>query len=132
MGRISTTFRNLLQLRDAKRELERLRRAPAGEAESGPPNGNGDHAFIPFFRLTGEDGNVRRMEDIEAETIRFALHYYHGHMTEVARRSWHRALDAVPQTQRVQYPAGKSRLNFFLLFYAPLTVRKEVPCINTS
>jgi DNA-binding NtrC family response regulator len=43
-------------------------------------------ALAPSFTLLGDDGNIRRMEDIEAESIRFAMQYYHGRMTEVARR----------------------------------------------
>ena len=36
--------------------------------------------------LLDADGNVRPLEDIEAETIRFAINYYDGQMSEVARR----------------------------------------------
>jgi DNA-binding NtrC family response regulator len=36
--------------------------------------------------LTGEDGDIKRLEDIEAEIIRFALGHYRGHMSEVSRR----------------------------------------------
>ncbi len=33
-----------------------------------------------------KDGEVRPLEDIEGEAIRFARMYYRGHMSEVARR----------------------------------------------
>jgi DNA-binding NtrC family response regulator len=36
--------------------------------------------------LLDETGEVRRLEDIEAATIRFALTYYRGQMSEMARR----------------------------------------------
>jgi DNA-binding NtrC family response regulator len=36
--------------------------------------------------LTGEDGDVRRLEELEGEIIRFALTHYRGHMSEVSRR----------------------------------------------
>jgi DNA-binding NtrC family response regulator len=36
--------------------------------------------------LTGEDGEIKRLEEIEAEIIRFALGHYRGHMSEVSRR----------------------------------------------
>ncbi len=91
MERISTSFRNLILLRDAHREVERLRRERMQEAGAlhtaggGLANTGGMQA-APVFPLTGEDGNIRRMEDIEAEAIRFAMQYYHGRMTEVARR----------------------------------------------
>jgi DNA-binding NtrC family response regulator len=35
---------------------------------------------------TGADGHMRRLEDIEAETIRLAIGRYEGRMSEVARR----------------------------------------------
>jgi len=38
------------------------------------------------MRLLDENGNVRRLEDMEAETIRFALVHYRGQMSEMARR----------------------------------------------
>ena len=38
------------------------------------------------LRLLDENGDVRRLEQIEAETIRFALTYYRGQMSEMARR----------------------------------------------
>ena len=36
--------------------------------------------------LTGEDGGIRTLEQLEAEVIRFALNHYRGHMSEVSRR----------------------------------------------
>ncbi|WP_424629344.1 sigma-54-dependent transcriptional regulator [Bradyrhizobium sp. SYSU BS000235] len=36
--------------------------------------------------MTGDDGEVRPLADIEAETIRFAISHYRGQMSEVARR----------------------------------------------
>ncbi|HEV2570729.1 sigma-54 dependent transcriptional regulator [Methylocella sp. CPCC 101449] len=38
------------------------------------------------LRLLDENGNVRRLEDMEAESIRFALAHYRGQMSEMARR----------------------------------------------
>jgi DNA-binding NtrC family response regulator len=37
-------------------------------------------------RLLDENGNVRQLEDMEAEMIRFALAHYRGQMSEMARR----------------------------------------------
>jgi DNA-binding NtrC family response regulator len=82
--RVSTTFRNLLLLQEARREVERLRREQAGgEKYAQHATGNGSYSSLP---ATGMDGNIRRMEDIEADAIRFAMQHYHGRMTEVARR----------------------------------------------
>ena len=42
--------------------------------------------FSDGIAITDEAGNVRKLEDIEAEMIRLAIEKYKGHMTEVARR----------------------------------------------
>ncbi|MES2750861.1 MAG: sigma-54 dependent transcriptional regulator [Pseudomonadota bacterium] len=36
--------------------------------------------------MLGDDGEMRPLEDVEAETIRFAIAHYRGQMSEVARR----------------------------------------------
>ena len=38
------------------------------------------------LRLLDENGNIRRFEQLEAETLRFALAYYRGQMSAVARK----------------------------------------------
>ena len=38
------------------------------------------------MRLLDENGDVRRMEDMEAELIRFSLAHYRGQMSEMARK----------------------------------------------
>jgi DNA-binding NtrC family response regulator len=43
-----------------------------------------DHA--PGITLYGSDGNMRSLEEIEADVIRLAIGHYRGRMTEVARR----------------------------------------------
>jgi DNA-binding NtrC family response regulator len=47
----------------------------------GVPNGGGT-----LLNLLSDGGEVRPLEDIEAEVIRFALSHYRGQMSEVARR----------------------------------------------
>ena len=42
-----------------------------------------DHGSL---RLFDENGDVRKLEDIEAETIRFALGHYRGQMSQMARK----------------------------------------------
>ena len=37
-------------------------------------------------KLLDDHGQVRKLDDLEAETIRFALDYYRGQMSEMARR----------------------------------------------
>lgn len=47
------------------------------------------HKFAPAYgtlAMLGEDGEVRPLDDMEAETIRFAIAHYRGQMSEVARR----------------------------------------------
>lgn len=46
----------------------------------GPPD---KHAILP---LIDTHGHIKRMDQLEAEAIRYALQYYGGHMSEVARR----------------------------------------------
>ena len=38
------------------------------------------------MRLIDENGDVRKLEDIEAEAIRFALTHYRGQMSQMARK----------------------------------------------
>ena len=38
------------------------------------------------LRLLGPHGDMRKLDDLEAETIRFALAHYRGQMSEIARR----------------------------------------------
>lgn len=45
--------------------------------------------FMPAYgtlAILGENGEVRPLEDMEAEAIRFAISHYRGQMSEVARR----------------------------------------------
>ena len=39
-----------------------------------------------MMRLLNENGDVRKMDDMEAELIRFALAHYRGQMSEMARK----------------------------------------------
>src|SRR5262249_7292629 len=47
-------------------------------------------AFEPrdpnILRMLDESGDVRKLEDIEAEAIRFALAHYRGQMSKMARK----------------------------------------------
>ncbi len=53
---------------------------PESSAASQPATG---HAGVTLFR---PDGNLRPLEEIEADVIRLAIGHYRGRMTEVARR----------------------------------------------
>ncbi|MCW3834542.1 sigma-54-dependent transcriptional regulator [Sphingomonas canadensis] len=53
---------------------------PAGGPVAGQASGN---AGITLFR---PDGNLRALDEIEADVIRLAIGHYRGRMTEVARR----------------------------------------------
>lgn len=52
--------------------------APAEPVYAPPP--------VPAVPLLSEDGDVRPLEEIEADLIRFALEHYRGRMSEVARK----------------------------------------------
>jgi DNA-binding NtrC family response regulator len=45
----------------------------------------GGNGALGIAAMSG-DGEIRRLEDIEADMIRLALGRYRGHMTEVAKR----------------------------------------------
>jgi DNA-binding NtrC family response regulator len=51
-----------------------------------PPAANGPHADPNAVSLLDARGEVRPLEEIEYETIRFAISHYRGQMSEVARR----------------------------------------------
>jgi DNA-binding NtrC family response regulator len=54
-----------------------------GELEDRADTHNHDGAGIQLYT---DDGNLRPLEDIEADVIRLAIGHYRGRMTEVARR----------------------------------------------
>ena len=65
--------------------------AAAGRRNAGQrsPDADGPQ-FEPrdphLMRLIDESGDVRKIEDIEAEAIRFAFAHYHGQMSQMARK----------------------------------------------
>jgi len=70
----------------------RIPPAPPPAAESAPAVAAGAEA-APFeardpclLRLIDENGDVRKIDDIEAEAIRFALAYYRGQISLMARK----------------------------------------------
>ncbi|MCG6858845.1 MAG: sigma-54 dependent transcriptional regulator [Salaquimonas sp.] len=46
----------------------------------------GHATAVGLLELVSEEGQVRPVNEIEAEAIRFAIGFYHGRMSEVARR----------------------------------------------
>lgn len=63
--RMSVTFRNVLMLNALQK---------------------GNKGSHPGFSLFNEDGNIRRIYELEKEVILQAVQYYDGRMSEVARR----------------------------------------------
>ena len=89
MERLSITFRNLLMLHEALREIERLRsesKQNIGLLPVPSQEYRMAYSLAQNFSLTDQDGNIRRIQEIEGEAIRFAMQFYHGRMTEVAKR----------------------------------------------
>ena len=58
----------------------RERIVPTGQSQTSAMN----HG--PGITLYAADGNLRPLEEIEADVIRLAIGHYRGRMTEVARR----------------------------------------------
>ena len=68
-------------------------RVPSAPAQLGPPSVHPAREIVRVemrdpnvLKLLDENGNVRRLEVLEAETIRFTLAHYRGQMSEAARR----------------------------------------------
>ncbi len=75
-----------LPMREANRELGpelgyELGREPVRERDT--PSLASTYGYL---RLVDMDGNIRELEEMEAEIIRFAIEVHHGRMSEVARR----------------------------------------------
>ena len=60
--------------------------AAGGAGARGPAGPGAVNGDAPAVSIQSEDGQVRRLEDIEADLIRFALVHYGGRMSEIARR----------------------------------------------
>src|SRR5262249_13601378 len=58
---------------------------PQGDSEA-EPNTTGDVVASHSLPLTDPRGDVRPLDDIERDAIRFAISHYRGQMSEVARR----------------------------------------------
>ena len=56
------------------------------EPDGSLADAHGHHDGRPFLPLTDPRGDVRPLDDIERDTIRFAISHYRGQMSEVARR----------------------------------------------
>lgn len=79
--RMNVTLRNAIALRDARREAKKMS-GFEGEAAKrlGSPTGE------TLISLVNSDGDARKIEEIELAAIRFAVRFYNGRMTEVARK----------------------------------------------
>ena len=102
--RLQISLHNALATKALADELQRLKRGPDGAltiADSFPtqpsiepspaltwPEPDGGTASIPLHSLplTDPRGDVRPLEDIERDAIRFAIAHYRGQMSEVARK----------------------------------------------
>jgi DNA-binding NtrC family response regulator len=76
--------------RDADRDGARIEAPPLADDRVGPsdieiPSAAPAHGSA-VLNLLDDSGNVRPLEEIEADAIRFALSHYRGQMSEAARR----------------------------------------------
>jgi DNA-binding NtrC family response regulator len=126
--RLRVSLRNALFTRALEAELARVRMgasAPTSTesaenavvASSGgsfaPPLVPSLAAVAPpsgVLGLLDGNGNMRALEDIEAEAIRFAITHYHGQMSEIARRlrigrsTLYRKLDSFGLNGQISHP----------------------------
>ncbi len=64
-------------------DFPQIAQLAAGRQLPGQPGQASGNAGVTLFRA---DGNLRALEEIEADVIRLAIGHYRGRMTEVARR----------------------------------------------
>ena len=81
----------------------RIPPAPPPLGEASPPPASEVVRFElrdpHMMRLIDDSGEVRKIEDIEAEAIRFALAHYRGQMSQIAAQARHRPLDPLSQAE---------------------------------
>jgi DNA-binding NtrC family response regulator len=100
--RISVTLRNAIALQRAKREAA-LALTMANQARALELNGNLSGALEgdTLISLISSNGEARKIDDIERAAIRFAMRFYKGRISEVARKlgigrsTLYRKLDAI-------------------------------------
>jgi DNA-binding NtrC family response regulator len=88
--RLQVSLRNALAASALADELSRLKRSRSGaltiKAVAGPETALTPSIAPGALLLLDTKGDVRPLEDLEAEVIRFAITHYRGQMSEVARR----------------------------------------------
>ncbi len=86
--------------------------AEAAPLAPGAPRQAQSAFAVDMLPLLDAHGDVRPLEELEAETIRYAVTHYRGQMSEVARRlrigrsTLYRKLDALGLTDNGRQPDG--------------------------
>ena len=81
-----------------------------------------DRRSAHSLRLTDAQGDMRPLEDIERDAIRFAISHYRGQMSEVARRlrigrsTLYRKLEGLGLERRLRKRAGNPRISGALAY----------------
>lgn len=75
--RISVTLQNTILLSNARKEVHGMQKAYTA---------GGASPTDALISLVDSEGNARKIEEIEMATIHFAIRFYNGRMTEVARK----------------------------------------------
>lgn len=80
-------FPQLASLIDDLPELEPIRTdMPANDLMHAPMSVTADEGFDHPVRVTDGTGDLRTLEEVEADLIQYAIDFYAGHMSEVARK----------------------------------------------
>lgn len=80
-------FPQLASLIDELPELEPIRTdMPANDLLHAPMSVTADEGFDHPVRVTDGTGDLRTLEEVEADLIQYAIDFYAGHMSEVARK----------------------------------------------
>lgn len=78
--RMNVTLRNTIYMRNIMKEAQKARMQGAEGAVLRQPNEE------TVISLVNSEGDARKIEDIERAAIHFAIRFYNGRMTEVARK----------------------------------------------
>jgi DNA-binding NtrC family response regulator len=84
--RLQVSLRNALEKGALEDELARIKRSRSGTLGTAPATVPAQSPAAGMLGLLDAHGDVRPLDELEGEVIRFAIAHYHGQMSEIARR----------------------------------------------
>jgi DNA-binding NtrC family response regulator len=84
--RLHVSLRNALEKGALEDELARIKRSRSGTLGTAPATVPAQSPAAGMLGLLDAHGDVRPLDELEGEVIRFAIAHYRGQMSEIARR----------------------------------------------